>query len=68
MLLYHQSQLFFAMWVVDMMFAVSKVYHKSASCRVDREQKNKIVISHIGGMLLKQNISEWNMLLMIGLT
>jgi hypothetical protein len=31
-------------------------------------KKNIIVISHIGGMLLKQNIPEWNMLLMIGLT
>ena len=51
-----------------MMFVASKVYHESASCRVDREQKTDIVISHIGGMLLKQNIPEWNMLLMIGLT
>jgi hypothetical protein len=37
-------------------------------CRVDTEQKKTILISHIGNMLLKQNIPEWNMLLMIGLT
>jgi hypothetical protein len=56
------------MGVVDMMFATSYLYHESASFRVDREQKNIIVISHNGSMLLKQNIPEWNMLLMIGLT
>ena len=68
MLLYHHGQLFFAMEVVDMMFATSLVYHKSASCRADTEQKNIIMISHVGCLLLKQNLPDMNMLLMIALT
>ena len=67
MLLYRHSLLFFAMEVVDMMIIASQVYHESASSNMDTEH-GKNVISHIGGLLSKQNFPEWNMLLMIALT
>jgi hypothetical protein len=69
MLLYHHSQLFFAIDVVDMMFAASLEYNESASCRADTEQKKKYYCDKsCWQFVIKTNFPEWNMLLMIALT